>query len=119
MNYLTVAIAIFILLFVLIQAMKPSFLYNSDGSLRPFGIGYRKKTVVPLPAVAASAAWLVSTSATFVAECEATWVAERVCVVPGVQSPLLLSIEATSGAAVADSRLVILPIGLGVPVSRH
>jgi hypothetical protein len=48
MNYLTVAIAIFILLFVLIQAMKPSFLYNSDGSLRPFGIGYRKKTVVPL-----------------------------------------------------------------------
>ncbi len=48
MNYLTVAIAIFILLFVLIQAMKPSFLYNSDGSLRPLGIGYRKKTVVPL-----------------------------------------------------------------------
>ena len=48
MNYLTVSIAIFILLFVLIQAMKPSFLYNSDGSLRPFGIGYRKKTVVPL-----------------------------------------------------------------------
>lgn len=48
MNYLTFAIAIFIVLFVLIQFIKPSFLYNTDGSLRPFGIGYRKKTVVPL-----------------------------------------------------------------------
>ena len=48
MNYLTFSIAIFILLFAIIQSMKPSFLYNADGSLRPFGIGYRKKTVVPL-----------------------------------------------------------------------
>lgn len=48
MNYLTFSIAIFILLFAIIQSMKPSFLYNTDGSLRPFGIGYRKKTVVPL-----------------------------------------------------------------------
>jgi hypothetical protein len=48
MNYLTFSIGIFIVLFVLIQSIKPSFLYNTDGSLRPFGIGYRKKTVVPL-----------------------------------------------------------------------
>jgi hypothetical protein len=48
MNYLTFAIAIFIVMFVVIQSIKPSFLYNTDGSLRPFGIGYRKKTVVPL-----------------------------------------------------------------------
>lgn len=48
MNYLTFAIAIFIVMFVVIQSIKPSFLYNTDGSLRHFGIGYRKKTVVPL-----------------------------------------------------------------------
>jgi hypothetical protein len=48
MNYLTFSIAVFIVLFVIIQYLKPFFLYNTDGSLRPFGIGYRKKTVVPL-----------------------------------------------------------------------
>tara|TARA_Y100000768_G_scaffold308344_1_gene242533 strand:- start:201 stop:380 length:180 start_codon:yes stop_codon:yes gene_type:complete len=32
--------------------LKPAFLYNHDGSLREFGIGYRKKTVVPV--------WLLS-----------------------------------------------------------
>jgi len=31
---------------------KPVLIYNTDGSLRQFGIGYRKKTVVPL--------WLVT-----------------------------------------------------------
>ena len=48
MNYLTFSIAVFIVLFAIIQYSKPFFLYNTDGSLRPFGIGYRKKTVVPL-----------------------------------------------------------------------
>tara|TARA_B100000902_G_C27076569_1_gene796758 strand:+ start:709 stop:876 length:168 start_codon:yes stop_codon:yes gene_type:complete len=32
--------------------MKPGFLYNRDGSLREFGIGFRNKTVVPV--------WLLS-----------------------------------------------------------
>jgi hypothetical protein len=45
---MTIAIALFVVLFVLINWMKPVMLYNSDGSLRPFGIGYRKRTVVPL-----------------------------------------------------------------------
>uniref|UniRef100_A0A6C0AGF8 Uncharacterized protein n=1 Tax=viral metagenome TaxID=1070528 RepID=A0A6C0AGF8_9ZZZZ len=48
MNRLTVAIALFVLLFILVNVMKPVLLYNPDGSLRPFGIGYRKRTVVPL-----------------------------------------------------------------------
>jgi hypothetical protein len=30
----------------------PHFLYNQDGSLREFGIGYKKKTVIPI--------WLVA-----------------------------------------------------------
>jgi hypothetical protein len=48
MNRLTIAIALFVILFVLVNAIKPVLLYNEDGSLRPFGIGYRKRTVVPL-----------------------------------------------------------------------
>ena len=36
------------MVFLIIQFLKPSIIYNSDGSLRQFGIGYRKKTVVPL-----------------------------------------------------------------------
>ena len=48
MNRMTIAIVLFVILFVLINWLKPVLLYNADGSLRPFGIGYRKKTVVPL-----------------------------------------------------------------------
>lgn len=46
------AILLFSALFVLVQVIKPSFLYNSDGSLRAFGIGTKNKTVVPM--------WLVA-----------------------------------------------------------
>ena len=48
MNYLNTAVLSFVVLFVAIQMIKPSLLYNTDGSLRSFGIGYRRKTVVPL-----------------------------------------------------------------------
>jgi hypothetical protein len=46
------AILLFIILFTVIHMYKPVLIYNTDGSLRQFGIGYRKKTVVPL--------WLVT-----------------------------------------------------------
>jgi hypothetical protein len=48
MNRLTIAILLFIGLFSMIHLFKPTLVYNTDGSLRPFGIGYRKKTVVPM-----------------------------------------------------------------------
>jgi hypothetical protein len=48
MNRLTIAILLFIVLFSMIHLFKPTLVYNTDGSLRPFGIGYRKKTVVPM-----------------------------------------------------------------------
>jgi hypothetical protein len=48
----TSAILLFSAIFVLVQVIKPSFLYNSDGSLRAFGIGTKNKTVVPM--------WLVA-----------------------------------------------------------
>ena len=46
------AILLFSAIFVLVQLIKPSFLYNRDGSLRAFGIGTKNKTVVPM--------WLVA-----------------------------------------------------------
>ena len=46
------AILLYVIVFMLVQYMNPSFLYNEDGSLREFGIGYSSKTVLPI--------WLVA-----------------------------------------------------------
>lgn len=42
------AISIFLILFILIQYFRPGFLYNNDGSLRQFGIGRKRETIVPI-----------------------------------------------------------------------
>jgi hypothetical protein len=42
------AILLYLILFFVIQQSKPGFLYNSDGSLREFGIGFKRKTVIPI-----------------------------------------------------------------------
>ena len=47
-NATLVSIIIFLLIFGLIQMAKPLFLYNKDGSIRSFGIGYRNKTILPI-----------------------------------------------------------------------
>ena len=46
------SILVFLAAFAAIQWCKPRFMYNEDGSLRQFGIGFKRKTVVP--------AWLVA-----------------------------------------------------------
>ena len=46
------AIILFLILFTTIQMMKPACLYNNDGSIREFGVGYRNKTIMPI--------WLLS-----------------------------------------------------------
>ena len=51
-NPTLVSIILFIVLFTTIQIGKPGFLYNIDGSIREFGIGYRNKTIFPI--------WLLS-----------------------------------------------------------
>jgi hypothetical protein len=51
-NITTISIIIFVLLFGIIVLTKPSFLYNKDGSIREFGIGYKNKTILPI--------WLLS-----------------------------------------------------------
>ena len=47
-NITLVSIFIFVIFFGVIQMMKPSFLYNTDGSIREFGIGYKNKTILPI-----------------------------------------------------------------------
>ena len=42
------AVIVFIILYLLIITLKPNFLYNNDGSLRKFGLGYRTTSVIPL-----------------------------------------------------------------------
>jgi hypothetical protein len=46
------AIIIFLIVFGLIQFSNPAFLYNQDGSIREFGVGYKNKTILPI--------WLLS-----------------------------------------------------------
>ncbi len=45
---LNVSILIFIAMFFIIHTIKPTMLYNNDGSFRQFGVGYRHKTVIPI-----------------------------------------------------------------------
>ena len=47
-NLPLLSIILFIIVFAAIQSMKPDFLYNKDGSIREFGIGYRNKTIIPV-----------------------------------------------------------------------
>uniref|UniRef100_A0A6C0E2E7 Uncharacterized protein n=1 Tax=viral metagenome TaxID=1070528 RepID=A0A6C0E2E7_9ZZZZ len=47
-NVTLVSILIFITLFTIVQLYKPLFLYNPDGSIRSFGIGYKNKTILPI-----------------------------------------------------------------------
>ena len=43
---------VFVLSYFVLNTAKPKFLYNDNMTLRQFGVGYRKKTVLPL--------WLIS-----------------------------------------------------------
>jgi uncharacterized membrane protein YidH (DUF202 family) len=51
-NITLVSVILFIIIFGIIQIMKPTCFYNKNGSIREFGIGYRNKTILPV--------WLLS-----------------------------------------------------------
>jgi hypothetical protein len=51
-NKLNFSLLLFIILFSLIHQIKPSIVYDEEGEFRPFGIGYRHKTIIPI--------WLVA-----------------------------------------------------------
>ena len=42
------SIILFMVIFGIIVILKPRFLYNPDGSLREFGVGYKNKTIFPM-----------------------------------------------------------------------
>ena len=51
-NITLIAVILFVIIFGIIQIMKPACFYNGDGSIREFGIGYKNKTILPI--------WLLS-----------------------------------------------------------
>jgi hypothetical protein len=51
-NKVNIAIILFLILFSIFHYIKPGFAYNSEGGYRPFGLGFRHKTVVPVWVVA-------------------------------------------------------------------
>lgn len=42
------AIILFLVIFISIHTLKPALFYNKEGGFRPFGVGYRHKTVIPI-----------------------------------------------------------------------
>jgi len=36
------------MLYSYLNYVKPAFLYNKNGTLREFGVGFKKKTIIPL-----------------------------------------------------------------------
>ena len=51
-NKLNVSLLLFLILFCLVHYIKPGIGYDENGEFRPFGVGYRHKTVIPI--------WLVA-----------------------------------------------------------
>jgi hypothetical protein len=51
-NITLIAVILFVIIFWIIQMMKPACFYNRNGSIREFGIGYKNKTILPI--------WLLS-----------------------------------------------------------
>lgn len=47
-NKTSIAIGIFVLLFLAIHTWKPALFYTPEGGFREFGVGYKQKTVVPI-----------------------------------------------------------------------
>jgi hypothetical protein len=51
-NITLIAIVLFLIIFGIIQFIKPTCFYNKNGSIREFGVGYKNKTILPI--------WLLS-----------------------------------------------------------
>lgn len=47
-NINLVSIIVFLLLFAIIMVTKPNVIFDKNGKLREFGIGYKNKTIIPL-----------------------------------------------------------------------
>lgn len=47
-NRLLASMAVFTVLFLLLVAVKPNFVFDHDGAFRHFGVGNTSKTVIPM-----------------------------------------------------------------------
>lgn len=45
---LILSVILFFIIFSTIHYVKPSLIYNREGGFRPFGVGYKHKTVLPM-----------------------------------------------------------------------
>lgn len=63
-----IAVFMFLILFGIINAFRPSIIYNKDLSFRRFGIGYKNKTVVPIWLFSIILAILVYVAVTYLFE---------------------------------------------------
>lgn len=59
------SVLLFLILFGIFHIMKPSFAYMPNGAFRPFGVGYKHKTVIPVWVVAIALAILSYTFVLF------------------------------------------------------
>jgi hypothetical protein len=66
-----IAVFIFLILFGIINAFRPSIIYNKDLSFRRFGIGYKNKTVIPIWLMTVVLAILVYVLVTYLFEYKA------------------------------------------------
>ena len=57
-HIISFSILLFVAIYLIINHVKPSFLYTNEGTLRQFGLGYKNKTVIPLWLIAIIAAIL-------------------------------------------------------------
>ena len=63
-----IAVFIFLILFGIINAFRPTIIYNKDLSFRRFGIGYKNKTVIPIWLMSIVLAILVYVAVTYLFE---------------------------------------------------
>lgn len=47
-NVTSFSIILFLFMFFIIHISKPNFIYNTNGTFRDFGLGYRNKTILPM-----------------------------------------------------------------------
>jgi len=47
-HIISLSILLFFVGFYVLQYIGPSFLYNKEGHIRQFGIGYKNKTIIPI-----------------------------------------------------------------------
>ena len=47
-NKLVITILLLVICVLIINSIKPAFLYRKNGSIRNFGLGIKSKTIIPL-----------------------------------------------------------------------